>query len=79
MFLLHILAFCDPSLFVYLDVKLPRTGCGQVLDFPQGRVPCPLLRREVKGRGRVGVEWEEGRKCKFFEWKNKFKKDKKSN
>ena len=48
--------------FLSLDVA------GRALDFPQGRVPCPLLGLEgVEGWcvGGVKEKWEEEKKCEF--------------
>ena len=51
----------------FLDLNV----AGRVLDFPQGRVPCPLSSRErEEGFEGKGGDWEEGRKCKYLHGKN---------
>ena len=51
------------SLWIYTLFNLDVVG--RVLDFPQSRVPCPLLGLEgVKWEG-VWREWEKGRELEF--------------
>ena len=60
---------------VHLDAHLPRPGQRREgLGLPKGQGTLPSLKEGVAGRrasGRVGEEWEEGRKCKFLNVKIK--------
>ena len=51
------------SLWMYTLLNLDIVG--RALNFPQGRVPCPLLGCEGVGCEDVWREWEEKREWEF--------------
>ena len=54
------LGSCSPWMYTLLNLDV----VGRTLDFPHGRVPCPLLRLEGVGGGYVdGVGGEEVEIC----------------
>ena len=65
--------FGDPSLFAFLDAKLPKPGCTGRGPWTSHRAGFPALsyggRRGRRVSGGAGGEWEEGMKCKFLNGK----------
>ena len=61
--------FVPQAIWMHSFLGLDRRG--RALDFPHGRVPCPLLRRNLMEESEGGAwgKWEEWMKCKFLNGK----------